>query len=542
MSDGHGSSPDTPSGWASNQPPPYGGQGPAPWAAPGAGGTPPPPGSPPPQGPGGPYGRQPPPPGGQPYGQQPPGQNPYGGQPYGGPPYGQPDYGQQGYGQQGYGKQTYGAPGPYGYGGPPALKPGVIPLRPLTLGDIYNGAVQFIRDNPKATLGLSAAVAVALQVISVIITVVILGSLAASFSDMITSPSRPSDSGEVLSMVGGAIAGVFAGVFATLVIQMIGVVLLSGMLTSVLGRAVFGEHISIGEAWRLTRGRVLPLLGLAVLSAVMVYGAFIAIFIVGNVLLAVIIAANGPGWLAALLLIACLLSAVVVAAFLYTKLSLAGPVIVLERAGVGTAISRSFRLVKGDFWRVFGILLLTAIVTGLVSTVMGLPFTFLSQTVSPPDPLTAIQTGVAGLALTGLGGIIASTITYPFSAAVTALLYADRRMRGEAFDLVLQTAAAERGRGLGASPEDLWHPSHAAGHHGYGSPQGGYGPPPGHGVPPQDPGQAYGGQGYGGQGYGGQGYGGQGYGGSGQGYGPPQQDPGQGGHGSPPQDPGAWPR
>jgi hypothetical protein len=519
MSDGHGSSPDTPSGWASNQPPPYGGQGPAPWSAPGAGGTPPPPGPPPQQGPGGPYGQQPPPPGGQPYGGQPYGQqHPYGGQPYGGAPYGQQAYGQQAYGH-------------YGYGAPPPLKPGVIPLRPLTLGDIYNGAVQFIRDNPKATLGLSAVVAVALQVISLIVTVVILGSLAVTITDLVNSPGGPSDSGELLTVMGGAIAGVFVGVFATLVIQMIGVVLLSGMLTSVLGRAVFGEHISIGEAWRLTRGRVLPLLGLAVLSAVMVYGAFIAIFLVGNVLLAVLIAANGPAWLAILLFIACLLGAVVVAAFLYTKLSLAGPVVVLERAGVGTAISRSFHLVKGDFWRVFGILLLTAIVTGLIGMVMGLPFTFVGETASPTDPLTGIQTGIAGLALTALGSIIATTITYPFSAAVTALLYADRRMRSEAFDLVLQTAATDRGRGLGTSLEDLWHPSHAAHHaHGYGGPQG-------YGAPPQGHGQGYGGpQGYD-QGYGGP----QGYGGHGQGYGGPQ-GPGQGGYGSPPQDPGAWPR
>ncbi|OUC90824.1 hypothetical protein CA984_36080, partial [Streptosporangium minutum] len=55
MSDGHGSTPDTPPGWASNQPPPYGDAPGSPWTAPGSGpGAPPPP---PPQQPhGGPYG------------------------------------------------------------------------------------------------------------------------------------------------------------------------------------------------------------------------------------------------------------------------------------------------------------------------------------------------------------------------------------------------------------------------------------------------------------------------------------------------------
>ena len=44
---------------------------------------------------------------------------------------------------------------------PPALKPGVIPLRPLSLSDIFNGAFAYIRTNPKATLGLTTIVVIA---------------------------------------------------------------------------------------------------------------------------------------------------------------------------------------------------------------------------------------------------------------------------------------------------------------------------------------------------------------------------------------------
>src|SRR5918996_5880110 len=50
-------------------------------------------------------------------------------------------------------------PGWYGYG-PPPPRPGIIPLRPLGLGDILDGTVKMIRSNPKATLGLSAIVGV----------------------------------------------------------------------------------------------------------------------------------------------------------------------------------------------------------------------------------------------------------------------------------------------------------------------------------------------------------------------------------------------
>ena len=58
-----------------------------------------------------------------------------------------------------------GATGPGGHGGQggaPALmtahRPGIVPLRPLFLGDILDGAVKAVRHNPKAMIGLSLLV------------------------------------------------------------------------------------------------------------------------------------------------------------------------------------------------------------------------------------------------------------------------------------------------------------------------------------------------------------------------------------------------
>ena len=53
------------------------------------------------------------------------------------------------------------------------------------------------------------------------------------------------------------------------------------------------------------------------------------------------------------------------------------------------------------------------------------------------------------LVLIAIGGAIGQIITAPFSAGVVVLLYTDRRIRAEAFDLVLQTGAATR---AGAPP------------------------------------------------------------------------------------------
>ena len=51
-----------------------------------------------------------------------------------------------------------------------AHKPGAIPLRPLTLGDMYDAAFRIIRFNPKATVGSSVLVAAVSMALPVLLT------------------------------------------------------------------------------------------------------------------------------------------------------------------------------------------------------------------------------------------------------------------------------------------------------------------------------------------------------------------------------------
>ena len=60
------------------------------------------------------------------------------------------------------------------------------------------------------------------------------------------------------------------------------------------------------------------------------------------------------------------------------------------------------------------------------------------------------------LVLVAIGGAIGQIITAPFSAGVVVLLYTDRRIRAEAFDLVLQTGAAGGPGAPGDSTDHLW--------------------------------------------------------------------------------------
>jgi hypothetical protein len=381
----------------------------------------------------------PPPPGYPPPGYPPPG---YQGDPppayYGYPPPGYPPPAYYGYPPPGYLPPGYPPPG---YGPPPgalALKPGVIPLRPLTLSDIFNGAVAYIRANPKATLGLTTVVVVAAQILALILSV---GPLA------FTGELRPTLTGDQAPT--GVLLGSSASSLAGAIAAGLSAILLSGMLTVVVGRAVFGAGITIGEAWQRLRPRLWALIAFTALEVV---GAIALIAVVVLVIVGVAVAGNG--FAAAVMGVPLGLALIAGLVYLGTMLSFTPSVIVLERLKIVAAISRSFKLVRNDFWRVFGIRLLGAIVAEVIAAAVSVPFSLGGQMLLA----SASSTLVALVALVALsvGSAISQIITAPFSAGVVVLLYTDRRIRAEAFDLVLQTGAAFGPGAPADSTDHLW--------------------------------------------------------------------------------------
>ncbi|MCW2659153.1 MAG: hypothetical protein JWP83_305 [Mycobacterium sp.] len=320
---------------------------------------------------------------------------------------------------------------------PGALKPGIIPLRPLTLSDIFNGAVGYIRANPRATLGLTAMVVVVIQIISLLATV---GPLAA-YGRITVARSN--------ELSGGIVGAWMGSMAASMLVTWLGGMLLSGMLTVIVGRAVFGSPITIGETWVKIRGRLLPLLGLALLEA-----AAVAVLLgLLAVIIALLAAAGGPGP-AILLGFPLVLAVLALMVYLYTMVLFAPVLIVLERLPVFDAITRSFKLVHNGFWRVLGIRTLTFVVTSFIGNAVAAPFSIVGQILLVGG---TPSTGglLLGTAIASIGTAIGQIITAPFNAGVIVLLYTDRRMRAEAFDLVLQTGAAG-GPYAVASTDDLW--------------------------------------------------------------------------------------
>lgn len=336
----------------------------------------------------------------------------------------------------------YPYPSPPPYGPPPyqpPIKPGIIPLRPLNLSDIFNGAFGYIRANPKTTLGVTAIVVVIAQLLALLLQ---FGPLATS--GILQAPDLTGPDPDVSVLI-GSVFGALAGGAAT----WISMILLSGLLTVIVGRAVFGSAITIGEAWQRVRGRLPALLGYTALESL---GVVLLIAAVGGVIAVVAFALNG--WAAFAVGVPLVLGSVVALAFLFTKLSFAPTLIVLERLPILAAVERSFALVRRDFWRVFGIRLLAVMVAGLISGAVAMPFSLGSQALIIIGG--SAGTALAGLALASVGAAIGQILTAPFTAGVVVLQYTDRRIRAEAFDLVLQTGAGIAPAAPADSTDYLW--------------------------------------------------------------------------------------
>lgn len=303
-------------------------------------------------------------------------------------------------------------PGPGGWPPPgpppPAPKPGVIPLRPLGLGEILDGAITSVRRYPALMLGTSVIVAVITQAVNFVVQ----QGLYRSLSDLMGKGAISTP--DLLNTLGTELAELTISIVITGLAQ----VLLTGFLTVVVGQAVLGRPVSFGGAWSHLRPRLLPLLALTVLYTLLV--------IVGTLLVIV------PG------------------IWLWVLYALATPAMVLESASIGTAFRRSRELVSGMWWRTFGILLLASLLAGVAAAILGLPFSLAGGLIGRSTG--SLLPSTTALLLSSIGATISATITYPVIAGVRVLLYFDQRMRREGLDI-------ELARMVGAPTPHPWYPT-----------------------------------------------------------------------------------
>ena len=337
----------------------------------------------------------------------------------------------------GYGPGSNGAANFYVY------KPGIIPLRPLSIGDIYQGAFAAIKTNARTMFGFTAALLGVVLVISIATNYAIINLVLPNY----LSPSSP------YAAVFTSLSGSFSQLGGSL-LQVLATVLLSGLIVVAVSRSVLGRVASSKEVWERTKSKFLPLIGLNIITSI-ISGLMM---IIGIVVFFVLLASAAStaktdreflqdlGVSLVGLLILMVISALV-SSYLSIKFSVASPAMVLENLGVFAAIGRSWSLTRGNFWRLLGINILTTIITSMVAGIFGGIASALSVifvvvgSSSPEDAITSINTAYI---LTMVVSTIAQLLILPFTSSVNALLYIDLRMRKEGLDVELRNAVAEQ--------------------------------------------------------------------------------------------------
>jgi hypothetical protein len=307
-----------------------------------------------------------------------------------------------------------------------AHKPGAIPLRPLALGDMYDAAFRIIRFNPRATVGSAVLVAAVAMAIPVLVTSALTWTVDLSLAETDAGSSRAADVRLIGSMASLGLGSI---------LQSVGLVLVTGMIAHVTAAAAVGRRLTLGEAWRATHGKRWGLIGLAALLGLMMLGligayalTWLPVALGGD--LAVV---AGYGLVTVPLFLALLV-------WLWIRVFyLPVPALMLEPVGVTGAIGRGFRLTRGQFWRTFGIALLTVVVANVAGSMLSLPATLLGPVVAGG---LSPEYALLGLVVTNaFTAVVAAAFSTPFTSAVTSVQYLDQRMRKEAYDVELMARA-----------------------------------------------------------------------------------------------------
>src|SRR5690625_3952096 len=345
-----------------------------------------------------------------------------------------------------------GAPAPQPVGGPASgpqrglvQQVPLFPLRPLNVGEVLGAAVRIYRVRPKPVLGLAAAV---YGIAFVLITLATGAGMIPLVGQMQATLEDPTgEAAEGLETVGGTTSQILATVSST-VVTMIITLVASALVTVVLTRITVGEatgdSVPDGRLWSLLRGQALPAVAVSLLMGVLGSVAFLLPLAVGALPLLV---TQEAGWLTIIALLLGLLAGVLAALWVFARTALSLPALAIEGTGVLGSLHRSFQMTAGrKLWRVLGLMLLLVLIFYFAQQIVAGVFVFIAFILYVAILLASsleafvLAMGVMTVIMM-LGTYIATFLLAPFLCAGYAAIYADNRMRHEAWDVELNRQA-----------------------------------------------------------------------------------------------------
>lgn len=251
-----------------------------------------------------------------------------------------------------------------------------LPLRQMGIGELIDAAVKLYRRDWLALMGIVAFVLVPVTFAQFWLTQSMIGPMIATQS--------PSNEAATQFLIVTLV--VFAIQF--LVVQPF----LVAAITRAAADAYLGERVSIGRTYQYALRRLPAILWITILTSIVTLIGFILLII--------------PGIIA------------------FVRLALAPPVVVVEDVRGTKAIGRSWRLTKGHFWRLLGLLILSGLIAGVGALIITIP-----------TEIIALSLGVGGWPVSALGSALATVLITPFSMLIIVLFYFDMRIRKEGFDI-----------------------------------------------------------------------------------------------------------
>ncbi len=254
-------------------------------------------------------------------------------------------------------------------------------LRPLEIGDLLDETFRMYRRHFLLFAGISVILAIP--------SAALLGVIFGWFSTVIDQTTGAADLWLFLAAAG-----------ATALVNLLIIPFTYGAVIFAACESAIGRPVTAGSVFRGVSRRYFPLLGywtlffitlgLAVLLCVAPVALWLWVFV---------------GWIAVT------------------------PAMFVENIGLGTAMGRSWNLVKGRWWRTFLILFLMYIVWYVAGIALG-AFIQLAQFVLLMVLSPVIATGVAVAA-----SQLISAVLNPVMQILIVLIYFDLRVRREALDL-----------------------------------------------------------------------------------------------------------
>ena len=314
------------------------------------------------------------------------------------------------------------------------------PLRPWLPADLLDNAARTISDNKTIMLGLPVLAGTALVAVQAVLTeVAVPGGLPGFFG----SDDPFGQAGAALLLTYGVQVVLFSVVSS----------MLSGIIALAAVRSQLAHRVGPRELMRLVRPALpaLAVVGLMQsLSFMLLIGGWgLAVLGIGAGADAAI-SSDAAGAVAVVMM---LVGGVLVLVF-GIRLVLAGTVVLMEgrhapdiglyipvRVGVWGALRRSWQLVKGKFWRVFGILLFGGLVVQIIGYALQFGITALVLTLgSWADSSGATVVAVVVSVAVGILTLMTLIASLAFMSAVQALIYLDLRVRREGLDLWMRPA------------------------------------------------------------------------------------------------------